>query len=141
MHCRTPKKSSIVILILRSKQLSCCYCTDKSPDICTFARFKVNCKVMPLRSFANFNVITSRHRKKLHGAPKLWGPRPWPMRKFVTVRHCQKATVISVHQHLVKHVVTCEFVSGFYFPDQNFGHQVEHNALITSEMDTHHKIK
>jgi len=31
-----------------------CYCTDKSPDVCIFARFKVNCEVMSLRSFAIF---------------------------------------------------------------------------------------
>jgi len=28
--------------------------TDKSHDVCIFARFKLNCEVMPLRSFPNF---------------------------------------------------------------------------------------
>jgi len=35
-----------------------------------FARFKVNCVVTTGRSFANFKLIMSRHRKELRGAPK-----------------------------------------------------------------------
>ena len=54
-------KSNIVILILRSKQSLCCDCVDKSLDVCIFARFKANCEVMPLRSFANFKLKMSRY--------------------------------------------------------------------------------
>ena len=50
------------------KILLCCYCTDKSLDVCIFARFEVNCEVMLLRSFAIFRLIMSRHRKELRGA-------------------------------------------------------------------------
>jgi len=40
---------------------------------------------MALRSFANFKLILSRHRKELRGAPKSAGPWPiWPKRKSVT---------------------------------------------------------
>jgi len=53
-------------------------------DVCIFARFKVNCEVMPLHSFAIFMLIMSRYRKELCGAPKARGPRPWPMHKSVT---------------------------------------------------------
>jgi len=35
-----------------------------SLDVCIFAHLKVNCEVMPLRSFAN---LLSRHRKDLRG--------------------------------------------------------------------------
>jgi len=56
----------------------------KSPDVCIFARFKANYEVVPLRSFANFKLIISSHRKELCGDPKARGPRPWPMRKSVT---------------------------------------------------------
>jgi len=31
---------------------------------------------MPLRIFAIFKLIISRHRNELHGAPKARGPRP-----------------------------------------------------------------
>jgi len=48
--------------------LLCCYCTDKSLEVCIFARFEVNCEVMFLRSFAIFKLIMSRHRKELRGA-------------------------------------------------------------------------
>jgi len=44
---------------------------------------------MPLRIFANFNLLMSRHRKELCGAPKARGAMPWPiwpMRKSVTAR-------------------------------------------------------
>jgi len=37
-------------------------------DVYIFARFTANCEVMPLHSFANFKLVMSRHRKKLHGA-------------------------------------------------------------------------
>jgi len=42
---------------------------------------------MPLHSFPKFKLVLSRHKKELRGAPKAWGPRPWPicpMRKSVT---------------------------------------------------------
>jgi len=53
-------------------------------DICIFARFKVNCEVMPQRSFANYcKFILSRHRQ-LCGASKARGPKLRPMRKSVT---------------------------------------------------------
>ena len=58
-------------------------------DICIFARFKANCEVTPLRSFANFKLLMSRHRKELRGPPKARDPRPWPiwpMRKSVTAK-------------------------------------------------------
>ena len=29
-------------------------------DICVFAHFKVNCEFVPLRSFANFELVMSR---------------------------------------------------------------------------------
>ena len=55
--------------IAKQTMLSRCYCTDKSlSNVCIFAGFKVNCKVMPLRSFADFKLIMSRHRKDLRGA-------------------------------------------------------------------------
>jgi len=37
---------NIVVLLL--------YCYESRVDICISARLKVNCEVMPLRSFANF---------------------------------------------------------------------------------------
>jgi len=37
-------------------------------DVCIFARFKVNCELVPLLSFAVFKLIVSRHRKELRGA-------------------------------------------------------------------------
>jgi len=42
---------------------------------------------MLLRSFPNFELVMSRYRRELRGAPKVRGPRPWPMwpmRKSVT---------------------------------------------------------
>ena len=45
---------------------------------------------MPLRSFAYFQLMLSRHKKELRGAAKARGPRPWPiwpMRKSVTGRY------------------------------------------------------
>jgi len=53
--------------------LSCYYCTDKSLDVCIFARFKVNCKVMLLRNFANFRLVMNfklvmSREKELRGA-------------------------------------------------------------------------
>ena len=65
-NCGTPMKSSIVIFILRSIKYYC-YCTVKSLDVCIFARFKVKCKVIHLRSLAIFKLIMSRH-KELRGA-------------------------------------------------------------------------
>ena len=56
-------------------------------DVCIFTRFKVNCEVMPLRSFANFKLRMSRHRKNCARPQKARGPGPWPiwpMRKSVT---------------------------------------------------------
>jgi len=56
-------------------------------DVRIFARFKVDCEVMPLRSFANFKLVMSRHMKELRRTHKTRGPRPWPirpMRKSVT---------------------------------------------------------
>jgi len=38
--------------------------------VCTFARFKENCEVMLLRSFKNFKLMLSHHRKELCGDPK-----------------------------------------------------------------------
>ena len=38
-----------------------------SLDVCIFSRFKVNCDVMSLRSFAKFKLIMSRHRNELRG--------------------------------------------------------------------------
>jgi len=49
------------------KILVCCYCTDKSLDVCIFVRFKVNCEIMLLRSWAIFKLIMSRHRNELRG--------------------------------------------------------------------------
>jgi len=49
-------------------------------DGCIFARFKVNCEVMPLHNFANFKLvmnfklILSRQRKELRWTPKSAGP-------------------------------------------------------------------
>ena len=63
-------KNIIVILILRSKQYYRVVAVlTKSLEMffCIFARFKVNCKVMPLHSFANLKSIMSRHRKELRG--------------------------------------------------------------------------
>jgi len=37
-------------------------------DVCIFARFKVNCEFVLLRSLANFKFVMSRHGKKLRGA-------------------------------------------------------------------------
>ena len=39
-------------------------------DVCVFARFKVNCESIPLRSLANLKLVMSVHRKELRGAPK-----------------------------------------------------------------------
>ena len=50
------------------KILLCWYCTDKSLDVCIFARFEVDCEVMLQRSFAIFKLIMSRHRNELRGA-------------------------------------------------------------------------
>jgi len=50
--------------IAQHTALSCCYCTDKGPDVCIFARFKENYEVMPRRSFANFKLRMSRHKKE-----------------------------------------------------------------------------
>ena len=50
------------------KILLCCYCTNKSLDVCIFARFEVNCEVMLLRSFTIFKLMMSRHREELRGA-------------------------------------------------------------------------
>jgi len=39
------------------------------------------------RLVMNFKLVMSRERKELRGAPKIAGPRPWPiwpMRKSVT---------------------------------------------------------
>jgi len=43
------------------------------------APFKVNCKVMPLRSFANFSYYWVVIRKNCAGPKKARGPRPWPI--------------------------------------------------------------
>jgi len=37
-------------------------------DICIFARLNVHCEIMPLRSFANFELVMSRYRKELRRA-------------------------------------------------------------------------
>ena len=50
---------------------------------------------MPLRSFANFKLVISRHRKELRGALKVRGHRSWPMRKSVTGLISPKKTVRS----------------------------------------------
>jgi len=50
-----------------------------APGVCIFARFKVNCEDMPLRSFANYKVIMRRHRKEFRGSSKSRGARPWPI--------------------------------------------------------------
>jgi len=63
-------KSSIVILVLRSKQYYRVVTVMISLDICIFARFKVNCEVMPLRSFSKFKLVMRRHKKVLRGAQK-----------------------------------------------------------------------
>jgi len=47
-HYRTPMKSRIVIFILRSKKYDRVVIVLLSLDVCIFARFKVNCEVMPL---------------------------------------------------------------------------------------------
>ena len=68
-------KNNIILLLLYWK-------------VCIFARFKVSCDVMPLRSFANVKLLRSRH-KELRGAAKARDPGPWPiwsMRKSVTGR-------------------------------------------------------
>ena len=39
-------------------------------DVSILGRFKVNCKVMPLHSFANFKLAMSRHRNELRGVQK-----------------------------------------------------------------------
>jgi len=68
---RTLMKSSIVILILRNKQYYCVVpVLIRIQTVCIFARFKVNCEVMTLLSFANFKIVMSRHRKEWRGAPK-----------------------------------------------------------------------
>jgi len=79
-HCRTPIESCLVIV----NNIIVLLLTNKCLDVCIFAHFKVNCEVMPLRSFTYFKLITSRHRKELRGTPKAWCPRPWPLRKSVT---------------------------------------------------------
>jgi len=61
-------------------------------------RIKVNCEVMPLRSFPNFKLAMSHDRNELSGAPNARGPRPWAMRKSVTECHCI-VTPISTSQH------------------------------------------
>jgi len=53
-------------------------------DVCIFARFEVNCEVMPLRSFANFKLVMSRHRKELRGTPKARAPRPVVPNRWAT---------------------------------------------------------
>jgi len=55
-------------------------------DVCIFARFQVHCEVTPMRSFADFKLVMSRHRKESRGVPQAQCPRPWPMRKSVTAR-------------------------------------------------------
>jgi len=87
-------QTTCISLTPRCIILSCCYCTDKSLeqiDICISVHFKVNCEVMPLRSFANFKLIFRRNRKSCAGPPKARGPRPWPiwpMRKSVPAYGC-----------------------------------------------------
>jgi len=49
------------------------YCVTNF-EVCIFVRFKVNCEVMSLRSFANFKLVLSRHWKEMRGAPKSAGP-------------------------------------------------------------------
>jgi len=71
---------SFLYCITSNNVLSCCYCTDKSLDVCIFARFEVNCEVMPIRNFANFRLVMnfklvmSRQSKELRGALKSAGP-------------------------------------------------------------------
>ena len=47
-------------------------------DVSIFARFKVNCEVMPQHSLPNFKLAISRHRKELRRA------QPWPVCKSAT---------------------------------------------------------
>jgi len=66
-------KSGIVILVFHNKQhyrvvTGYCRHTNKSLDVCIFAHFKLNCEVMPLRTFANFKLVMSNYRKELRGA-------------------------------------------------------------------------
>jgi len=76
-------KSSSVILVLRNNQYYRVVTGIISLDFCIFARFKVNCEIMPLRSFPNFKLVMSRCRKELRGPPKARGPRLWPIRPML----------------------------------------------------------
>jgi len=126
---RTLMKSSIVILILRNKQYYCVVpVLIRIQTVCIFARFKVNCEVMTLLSFANFKIVMSRHRKEWRGAPKAWGPMPawpvWPVRKYVTdgcdCLSCWywvvTARILAGHQHYLEQFGLDDAVG----PDKNF---------------------
>ena len=67
-HCRTAMKSGIVILILRNKQHHRVVTVLIRVRRLHFCSYQVNCEVMPLRSFPNFKLAMSSHRKELRGA-------------------------------------------------------------------------
>ena len=60
-------KSSTIILVLHNKPYHRVVTVLISLDVCIFARFKVYCDVMPLRSFPNFQLVMSHYRKELRG--------------------------------------------------------------------------
>jgi len=57
---------------------------------------------MPLRSFENFKLTMSLHRKEFRGAPKARGPRSWPiwpMRKSVTGHMTSSESITCLVEH------------------------------------------
>jgi len=123
--------------------------TSKSLDVCIFARFKVNCEFMPLRSFANLNLVMSSYRKELRRATKARGHRPWPiwsMRKSVTaygeisksmllVGFWRKSKAIlqhwSVRKTLTNHCAASSIhTKGSIKPKSSFNFKVQYTVLL-----------
>jgi len=93
--------SNIIILILLNKQYYRVVTVLINLDVCIFAHFKINCEVMPLRSFPKFKLVMRRHTvgRCCAGPQKARGPRLWPiwpMRKSVT--GCKQCKIVPKKQ-------------------------------------------